>query len=218
MTGKPREIDLVAEKFFPIIGGPFGRVVGAVAIQMFVECKYIDRPTVFWTHEQDESATFRLLKARTPLRSTNSFSKDHHYLASTGGRVAKLFAANPKGQSQNEPVFLALSQSLNATIALRHKLQVLDTQTPIPVKYLIAYPVIVFNSFDNVYSVRMEDESDLKSVGENFLLEVNYAYIDSRAKERSEYFLIDMAALDRFGSLLESIETDVRIIGMLASD
>ena len=92
VSGKPREIDLVAEKRFPVIRDAFGRVNGDISVQLYMECKYIKQMTVFWTHAQNKDATIDLLVTSTPLKRHNTYTNDHHYVCSTGGRVAKLFA------------------------------------------------------------------------------------------------------------------------------
>src|SRR5688572_1817772 len=47
-TNKPREIDLITEKQWSRESDHGHRQSGAVTIKLFIECKYIPQPTVFW--------------------------------------------------------------------------------------------------------------------------------------------------------------------------
>ena len=38
ISGKPREIDLIAEKFF-VINDNYGRRLGRISVRLFIECK-----------------------------------------------------------------------------------------------------------------------------------------------------------------------------------
>ncbi len=51
----------------------------------------------------------------TPLREDNIYKDKHHYLAS-GNRVAKLFASESRREAENEIIYKALNQSLNAMV------------------------------------------------------------------------------------------------------
>jgi hypothetical protein len=120
-TNKPREIDLVAEKhwtFKPCFGGREERQ-GTIAIKLFIECKYIAQPTVFWFGDKDMSSASDWVTKNTPFqREDNDYTKQHHYLASNP-KVAKLFASKTQPSPENEAVYRALNQSLNAMVYLR---------------------------------------------------------------------------------------------------
>jgi hypothetical protein len=53
ISNKPREIDLIAEKAFPIYNAA-NSFEGNVIVKLFVECKYLSQITVFWFHKKDE--------------------------------------------------------------------------------------------------------------------------------------------------------------------
>jgi hypothetical protein len=46
IQNKPREIDLVAEKMWPVMD-MFGRPIGDVAVRLFIECKFVPSYSVF---------------------------------------------------------------------------------------------------------------------------------------------------------------------------
>ena len=73
----------------------------------------------------------------------------------------------------------------------------------------VNYPVIVCNSFENLYRVEIDTDADPLNITENFQLEVNYAYMTSSGSNKNEYFLIDILAFDLFDSFLGEIEVDV---------
>src|SRR3954463_3413355 len=52
-TNKPREIDLIAEKFW-MYKDPFRRASGTVNVKLFIECKYIPQVNVFWFSPKDK--------------------------------------------------------------------------------------------------------------------------------------------------------------------
>ena len=90
-TSKPREIDLIAEKSWEY-SERFKGKYGAVIIKLFVECKYISQPNVFWFSDKDFASAKQWVVTNTPLREDKYFTAKHHYLA-TNHKVAKLFAS-----------------------------------------------------------------------------------------------------------------------------
>lgn len=88
---KAREIDLIVEKEFPFNDG-FNRFSGYVVVRLFVECKYIPSPSVFWFSSKDGNSARELVCKNRIFNKENSYTEKHHYL-STCDRVAKLFAS-----------------------------------------------------------------------------------------------------------------------------
>ena len=85
-------------------------------------------------------------------------------------------------------------------------------------KYILRtvnYPVIVCNSFDNLYRVEIDSDADPLSISDNFLLEVNYAYITSKGNNINEYFLIDIVNFDLFDNFLKKIVTDAEAMSFM---
>lgn len=207
-TNKPRELDLIAEKYW-VYKNAFERKYGAVIIKLFIECKYIAQPTVFWFSEKDTLAATEWLTSNTPFREDNSYTREHHYLASSP-KVAKLFASKNKPAPENEAMYRALNQSLNALIYLRGGESIIpDVQNSrIPTLEVVEIPVIVCNSFGDFYKVEMDNPATPQSIDENFLLEVNYAYLDPHGARRSEYLLVDVVDFGKLDSYLAVLETD----------
>jgi hypothetical protein len=210
-TGKPREIDLIAEKCWPL--GRSFRVredyPRAIIIKLFIECKFITQPTVFWFSKKDSVAARTWLVGNTILREDNAFTEQHHYLSSNQF-VAKLFAASKDKSIENEAMYKALNQCLNGTINLRRRPSIsqnIKTKT-ISIAGKLEMPVILCDSFAKFYQVDMASTDNAQPMKENFQLEVNYAYSNTERSQRTEYFLIDVVEFKQLDSFLKVLESD----------
>ena len=79
ISSKPREIDLIAEKAFPI-KDVFRDIFGTVNVKLFIECKYVSQTTVFWFYNKDKQKAEELIIQTTPLPKNNAYTGEHHYL------------------------------------------------------------------------------------------------------------------------------------------
>jgi hypothetical protein len=205
-SGKAREVDLLAELAIHVTD-PFD-APAMLYVRLFIECKFVNAPSVFWMHAQDRGSTFDLLESRFGLSRTTIFAQQHHYLRD--GKIAKLFASGKATDTDRDPIYKAMNQSLNALIALRSNAPITRVNAAGTTDDVVVnYPVIVCNSFDKVFAVDMEADSDLVRVADEFLLEVNYAFSNTSGRSVSEFFLIDVVPLDRLHSLLDKIRGDV---------
>jgi hypothetical protein len=208
-ANKPREIDLIAEKQWTREGG-FHKS-DAITIKLFIECKYIPQPIVFWFSDKDIAAATKWVTSNTPLKSEdNMYTRKHHYIASAD-KVAKLFASKSLGNPENEVIYRALNQSLNAMVYLRGKKSIIPDNRSGDVERAatVEMPVILCNSFANFYQVEMDDQkTSPQLIDENFQLEVNYAYRDLQGNHRSEYFLLDIVDFNKFDEYLKLLESD----------
>ena len=217
LSGKPREIDLIAEKRFPI-PNQYPPDPGDVSVRLFIECKYIPQKTVFWFHDKDTEKTNQLIKSTSPCRLDNTFTKNHHYLIYS--RVAKLFADEKSKSADNEIFFKALNQSLNALLAYRNKKSII----PIPTgrkdytKLILNYPIISCNSFENLYRVDIDNDNDPINIKNNFQLEVNYAYTTRDSIDANEFFLIDIIDFNQLDQFLELLEMDAKVSSFFLSN
>ncbi len=215
-SGKPREIDLIAEKAFNL-QDRFSRFCGNVNVRLFIECKYIPQKTVFWFHDRDAEKSIALVEQTSPCRRDNIYTKEHHYLADD--RVAKLFADEKSKGVENEVFYKALNQSLNGLIYYRNKNSIIH----IPAnrqnytKYVLCYPVIACNSFNSLYGVSIDTDDDPVRLNDNFQLEVNYAYTSQQGADANEFFLIDIVDFTRLDEFLETIKKDAELAGFFLS-
>ncbi len=214
-TDKPREIDLIAEKYWKY-EDRFERKFGAIVFRLFMECKFTAQPTVFWFSDKDITAATEWLTSRTPLRKDNMFTAQHHYLAGSS-KVAKLFATKNKPSTENEAMYKALNQSLNALVysSGREPIDLNLRNGRIPVLAEVEMPVIVCSSFAEFYGVYMDAPGSPVPITDNFQLEVNYAYIDPKGARRSDYFLIDVVAFDLLDKYFETLTNDKSAISRI---
>jgi len=212
-TDKAREIDLVAEKVERIVS-PYQSKPLRIHTRLFIECKYITKPMVFWFEEIDKESALKLVESKTPLKRDNEHIKHHHYFNSDGD-VAKLFASERSKGEDTEPFFRALHQCLNGFVHTRG-------ESIVHVKYnvsdrlvLLTYPMIVCSSFQDFRRTNISGNITHEPIQDNFLLEVNYAYPNALGKSVSEYLIVDVAAFDRLDAFLAKLvkeEEAVKVI------
>ena len=207
LSDKPREIDIVAEKEY-IVKDVFGSWTGTVNVKLFIECKYINNETIFWFDEKDKEKAIKRIMTDTGLShpEENSRTNGHHYLKND--KVAKLFSSNPDKTLDNELIYKAINQSLNAMVYYKNSGSILSNRRQEQyIKKIINYPLILCNTFDKFYKIDIGDNNPSK-IDDNFQLEINYAYLDKDKNSQSDYFLIDIIDFsnDRFNNFLKGLE------------
>jgi hypothetical protein len=203
--GKAREIDLIVEKAYPV--NDFGREIGYVAVRLFVECKFISGLSAFWLAQKDKRAAEGLVLSCSAFTKNNSHKEKHHYL-SHSEKVAKLFASGGKSP-ENEPIYKALNQVLNATVSMRSESFDFPRyrRANLPMKAKLEFPVVVCNSFDRFFATSFEEDTEPTQVEENFQLEVTYAF-PVGGSQRQEYFLIDFVEFAQLDNFLRLVSVD----------
>lgn len=213
ISNKPREIDLIAEKEFDVY--KFSWPAGKIKIRLFIECKFIPSVNVLWFHKKDNKKAEELIKNTIRARDINIYTNKHHYF-SEKNEVAKLFAASPSKETENEAFYKAINQSINSMIYYRDDLSLADMSKHY--KVIFNYPIIACNNFDRLYRVNIGEVDEPVKIDDNFLLEVNYAYINKANNHDNEYFLIDVIDFEKIDSFLECIEQDVKFINNFLPD
>jgi len=213
---KAREIDLVAEKFWPV-KDRFRNQVEHIAVCLFIECKYVSQHSVFWFAEKDYESARDLVCSTGLFQPNNEYTKKHHYLAQNS-KVAKLFATSTSKAPENDPFYKALNQVLSAMVSMRGLPVSLPElkKSQMGLRAVMQFPVVVCNSLDKIYSVDFYTESEPEPIKENFQLEVRYAYIDRQGKQRNEYFLLDFVEFSQLEKFAELIDEDARAAAILA--
>lgn len=212
LTSKPREIDLISEK-----AANFGRhhsgTHGTVNTKLLIECKYIPQKVVFWFDAKDINAAQKWVENNTPLKKLGAPINDHR-LIEGNTKVAKLFGSKTKPNPENEVMYKALNQSLNAMVYHRQLGSIIprDPKVKKVGSYMVHYPVIVCDSFDNFWAVDMCDQKNPQKIVENFQLEVNYAYVTGSGEQKNEYFLIDVVDFNKMELYLEELDRDSKLI------
>lgn len=210
-TNLAREIDLVAEKRWNV-PSESPTPTNCLSLKLLVECKYIAQETLFWFDSKDRAAALEWVNTHTPLsRPDNCYTTKHHYLSSSQS-VAKLFSSKADRNTDREAIYKAINQALHAMVYLRGRGSILPRERVAGCETVtvVELPVIVVNSFDNLHRIDVEGGDAISPITDCFQLEVNYAYLDSRGKNRNDYFLIDVVSLEKLDSFLLALESDAR--------
>lgn len=208
---KAREIDLVAEKFWPVMDLWGHQPIGDVAVRLFIECKFIPSYSVFWFTDKDMEAAEKLVCSSGKFRADNIRTQKHHYL-SQSPRVAKLFASLGRGVD-NDPYYKALNQVLNAMISMRGgqvSVPAFKKRGRVPMA-LLEFPVVVCSSFQQIYGVDFFADSPPDLVTGNFQHEIEYAYLDKGSANRNEHLLLDFVEFNQIKAFTEAIEEDAKV-------
>ena len=215
---KAREIDLVAEKLWPVEDS-FRNKKDDIAVRLFIECKFVATDAVFWFADKDRDSALELVCANGSLPRDNFYTNKHHYL-SQSPRVAKLFSSSNTKAAENEPFYKALNQALNAMVSMRGQPVTIPTarKTQRFPMAILEYPVVVCSSFDRIYAVDFNADSDPEPINENFQLEVRYAYVDRHESQWNDYFLLDFVAFDKLAEFEKAIDAGASAAAFLASD
>jgi hypothetical protein len=206
--GKAREIDLIVEKAWPantMRGG-----TRQVVVRLFVECKFVPRLSVFWFTKKDPEAARRIVCSMRPFASDNYFTDRHHYL-SHGGEVAKVYTSSGERTAENDPLFKAINQSLNATVAMRGKPTSLPhlKRSRVGAAALLQMPVVVCSSFSGFYRANFFGEPEAAPLAEAFQLDIQYAYGGANTGLTEEHFLLDFVPYDGLSEFQAMIDSDV---------
>lgn len=205
-TDKPREIDIVAEKKFNV--EEYGHWFGTVNVRLFIECKYINDSMVFWFDMKEKEKAKERIMMDMKIKHPNELNiQKLHYFSDAP--VAKMSASSKRLGDENDVINKAINQSLNAMVYYRHKQRLFSPEKNIRENVLqfISYPIIVCNSFQDLYRTNVADNSNASDkISEPFQIEVNYAYMDKDKNSQNEYFLIDVVSIDTLSNFLSMLE------------
>lgn len=215
---KAREIDLVAEKLWPITDS-LGNREGAVLVRLFVECKFVASESVFWFAPKNSDAAKALVCSFGPFQENNLYTEKHHYL-SRCPTVAKLFASGNDRAPENDPFFKALNQALNATVAMRGQS---PSHPSLSGRHrgklvMLEYPVVVCSSFDQLYATDFFNEAEPTPIRDPFQMEVQYAFLDRAGHQRNDYFLLDFTSFEQLPAYESALADGAKAAAYLASD
>lgn len=213
-TDKAREVDLIVEKAYRVDfeqGRP-----KTIRLRLYVECKYITQHVVFWFDSRDDDRAHGWLYRNTPFRKDNTLLSEHHHMRGVTS-VAKLFASEGKRNEDNDPIFRALNQVLNGYVHNKGGELLIPARNTEGVT-LLEYPVIVFSDFSLFYRTDVKQSREPVLIDDNFLLELNYAFVDKQKNGRRDYFLVDMVAFDGLNTFLQSLDHEIKHVQMLVGD
>lgn len=213
-TGQAREIDLLCERVFPFEMHDEGGS-GFYRIQLFVECKYVTNPIVFWFDERDHDRKREWLSQHTPFTRARKTSLHKHRYVNTGTHVAKLF----RSPDNHDLIYKGLAQCLGALIQRRGGPRLEESPDGERLEDVtVQYPVIICSDTDTPGFYRVDIDSHSSTVGpaaDIFQLEVDYAYTGKQGKITEEYFLVDVVRFRKLETLLDLLEGEAVEAGLL---
>lgn len=214
---KPREIDIIAVKSFPIKNE--GRETDKFKVFLFIECKYFKDEIGFVIRENNkeqakEAMIFNEIKKDKDLFSYleglhdhGSYKFIHHYLKEEP--VGKLYEV--VSAKDEKKVFNAITQPIKSLIFFQERLYKMEVE--MGVKKAVYYPVVIYSGIKGVYPIEDYNSGNLNSLQpkEGLIFSLSYSY-KSPNKTRTVYgaqlpllltqrFYIDFVrkdALDRF--------------------
>lgn len=220
-TDKAREVDLIAEKTWPVpsFTGAQGK---RLRIQLVVECKYIpaDSTTVVWFDKLDAASAERSIVERYPDLLRNTFAAQHHYYTGPMRGVAKLIQTRSTGSQDREPLYTALNQCLGALTqgGIPPVIEPDRNEQRLQVT-LARYPVIVCNSFDRIRYVEISgDLSSLQPMHTRWLWEINYAWRNTAGVAVKQFHLIDVVTLGALQEFMAAIYNEVEAVRAVMGD
>ncbi len=210
-SDKSRESDLIVEKPFQV---HYHGIIGvlpmhSVRLRLFVECKYVAEKAggaVFWTDPIDSMKARELVFSRPPFRPDHPSHHQQHYFQ-RNDPVAKLFTSEKQTGEENDPIYKALNQCLNGYIYNKER----DALIPLERREratTLDYPVIIYSTFGRFYSTSVAQPADPAPVEQNFLTEVDYAYLHPSGAVSREYFLVDMVDFTKINAFVESLRIE----------
>lgn len=202
LTGKAREIDVILEKTYQV-SDTFGRQTTTFAIRLFAACKYFPETYLLRLEPKREAVTKAQIVNQGILREDDLIAypdRKHHYLLAANDKVVKSWDK----KSQRDLMFEATTSSVHALVALDR----MDSSAP----HVINYPVVLVDSFKNLFIRDAKAEKGFTPVTENIQLEFDYTYRDSKGREQEQVFTVDVVAKDSIPAFLEAIENDAWLI------
>lgn len=209
---KSREVDLIVEKPLSEIRDSFGRYRGGVIVRLFIECKYVPAPTVFWFVPKDKDGAFELISSMAPFPNNNSYTAEFHYFKSP--EAAKVFSSKTGKDFENEPFFKALNQTLHSWMTLKTKPPSQEVRGEI---VTLDFPLIVCSSFDKMWREEFYEASNLRPIDDNFQLEVQYAY-SGQSGVIDQHCLIDVVAFQNLPIFVGNVKRDAELAAFFSVD
>ena len=223
LTGKSREIDIIAEKRFTAGSRAWNDEVEVVA-QLFIECKFIKDEAIFWFDSKDEKGIadkianelgWNISKNGSIINTNYSHSRqtfdcrELHYFKND--RVVKIFSSS--GTGDKDVFYKGIDQCLGSLISHEQDGRniIFKQKYEITNKKIIRFPIISCGNYQNIFSVEIDNDgkpnhSQIKD--DNTQMEINYSYLNKAGAALKTLFIIDVVNLDKLADFLLEIEKD----------
>lgn len=204
ITGKDREIDIIATKRF----NAFPRSnedSHCVTLRLFIECKYIKNEIVVWFRNKDIMKATELAMNNHVFFGCDEYclqntgiipNKTHHYIKDK--EVIKVWDYDKKNKSD------ALQEGMNSCL---NSLIFYTEHQSSGYSPTINIPVIAINSFNNIYKrINGEGSEKCEIINSNVQMEVDYSYVGRDDKPTTKYFLIDIVSMNYLQDFINVLE------------
>lgn len=210
VTGKPREIDLVATKNFLIKVGFFGRRQATITIRFFIECKHLPGPVVFWMDKKRVEDATKLAKDNSILRhkqdaclryNAGNQNLVHHYVEDD--QVAKVW-----NSGKGDAIFESVVGSIHSQIFFENL-----SLSP----YTVNFPLVLVEPGPDADLIETMGESvPYSNAREGLQVEMDYAVKKPECLPEQRYFLVDVVKLTALSNFLKKIEdNDIAILKLV---
>lgn len=201
-TGKPREIDVVAERTWEVSDDFFRKTTAKLTIRLFIECKHLKETVIFWLDEKRMRAAIDLAKDNVLLRG-----KEDHYLQDTSTVPRKIHhyvenqeAAKTWSKSgNNDAIYDGVNGSIHSLLFFEEH----EGGGP----YTIDYPIILVEPEPQAdLLVKNGSGPEYTAASDDLQLEIDYAVRNTKGVSEKRYFLVDVVRLDALNAFLKKIE------------
>jgi hypothetical protein len=222
-TQKPREVDIIAEKFYKIeppilISANLKeglsdqqKYIGTFNVRLYIECKLKKLEEYILFFEKPINKKFEVL-----LKGRNIFyyeaeipNVEIHYFRED---VSKLFSTQ---SNRHDYLFDAINQSLHSMIyfntLFKKEGHIISLFSPEELSHLnilaiASFPIIILED------IKAKDIND-KLIENNFAAEVNYAYYDEINRNfKNKIFYVDVVSFAKIDKFLENLDDSVKEI------
>ncbi|MFH1656167.1 MAG: hypothetical protein ABH956_00125 [Candidatus Nealsonbacteria bacterium] len=198
ITGKSREVDIIAKKEFSIFDIENIENISKkkkILIKLFISCKFIKDDIVFWFGKKNIIKANELVKNglslnQEELERNESVLKFHHY------NIEKNVANKNAQKGNKDIIFNAREESIKSF--LYSPLE----DDEFEYKEIYKFPIVIVNNFDNFCKRDDSSKDRCLKIENNFQFEILYSILISGHPKR-KYFLVDFISIDRLEFFLK---------------
>jgi hypothetical protein len=213
---KPREIDIIAEKKWPV-EERLGRNRAFLVIRLFIECKWVPSSSSVYLNFLKKNERLAIELATDNDVFQNDANTLHRYLINTVPPKTHHYmqvdevARNWACKGSNKDFFYdAWEQALNAFLYFKHYAPNRDLGSPVAENtYVVDYQVVIVNSFEKFFKRDWTTKTSW-SVKDNLILSIDYSYPIFYSNEKRPHirkdFFIDVTCSTTLKAFLDNLE------------
>jgi len=198
-TNKPREIDIMAQKIFPI---PDDTRAEELRVNLLIECKHFNEEIALWMY--DRITDFTVLNSHdiNPiLLQQNGVAEKHHYLNQQ--QLGWLYDMGKNTKDNQEFMFNAIIQPVKSLTFFRDKY---------PMGKALHYAICVYEGIPGIYKIKsLADTNNLQQLQPEPFVTVglNYSYKSSvNGNLQTGPYCVDFVHFDKLLDYLKLITSE----------